>query len=55
MKGSLYRNGPGLYEVGEDKYQHMFDPLAMLQRFHIGKHSLLAKYVFVCYTDLKQF
>lgn len=33
--GGLYRNGPGMYEVGEYKYQHMFDPLAMFQRFHI--------------------
>ncbi|XP_052760427.1 retinal Mueller cells isomerohydrolase-like isoform X2 [Mya arenaria] len=24
-----------MYEVGEHKYNHLFDPLAMLQRFHI--------------------
>ncbi|XP_060600972.1 carotenoid-cleaving dioxygenase, mitochondrial-like [Ruditapes philippinarum] len=33
--GSLYRNGPGMYEVGEDKYKHWLDPLAMLQCFRI--------------------
>ena len=35
--GSLYRNGPGMYEVGEDKYKHWLDPLAMLQCFRIRK------------------
>ncbi|WAR14322.1 NINAB-like protein [Mya arenaria] len=35
VRGSLFRNGPGMYEVGEHKYNHLFDPLAMLQRFHI--------------------
>jgi len=39
VRGSLYRNGPGMYEVGEYKYQHMFDPLAMFQRFNIGKYN----------------
>ncbi|XP_060569819.1 carotenoid-cleaving dioxygenase, mitochondrial-like [Ruditapes philippinarum] len=35
VNGSLYRNGPGMYEVGEYKYNHWFDPLAMFTRFHI--------------------
>ncbi|XP_060586231.1 carotenoid-cleaving dioxygenase, mitochondrial-like [Ruditapes philippinarum] len=35
VNGSLYRNGPGMYEVGEYKYNHWFDPLAMITRFHI--------------------
>lgn len=33
--GSLYRNGPGLYEIGEHEFSHLFDPMAMFQRFHI--------------------
>ncbi|KAL3862653.1 hypothetical protein ACJMK2_008607 [Sinanodonta woodiana] len=35
INGSLYRNGPGIYEVGETKYNFFFDPLAIFQRFHI--------------------
>ena len=38
VSGSLYRNGPGMYEVGEHQYKHLFDPLAMIQRFHIGEY-----------------
>ena len=37
MRGSLYRNGPGIFEIGDDKYNSWFDGLAMFQRFHIGK------------------
>ncbi len=37
--GSLYRNGPGLYEIGEHEFSHLFDPMAMFQRFHIGKYT----------------
>ena len=37
VRGSLYRNGPGMFEIGDDKYNSWFDGLAMFQRFHIGK------------------
>ncbi|CAG2179255.1 unnamed protein product, partial [Oppiella nova] len=30
LKGTLLRNGPGLQEVGTDKYNHMFDGLALM-------------------------
>ncbi|CAH1775295.1 unnamed protein product [Owenia fusiformis] len=33
IKGGLLRNGPGKFEVGEDKYNHWFDGLALLHRF----------------------
>ncbi|CAG2167808.1 unnamed protein product [Oppiella nova] len=36
LKGTLLRNGPGLQEVGTDKYNHMFDGLALMHRFHIN-------------------
>lgn len=36
IKGSLYRNGPGKFEFGDDKYNHWFDGMAMFQRFHIS-------------------
>jgi carotenoid cleavage dioxygenase-like enzyme len=37
LNGSLYRNGPGMFEVGEHKFKHWFDGMSMLQRFQICK------------------
>ena len=34
--GTLYRNGPAIYEWGEEKYNHFFDPTAILQGFRSG-------------------
>ena len=36
MSGSFYRNGPGIYEWGEEEYQHFFDPNGIVTRFHIN-------------------
>ncbi|XP_054266986.1 carotenoid isomerooxygenase-like [Macrosteles quadrilineatus] len=36
LNGTLLRNGPGLSQIGEDKYQHWFDGPAMVQRFGIA-------------------
>ena len=33
LEGSLIRNGPGTFQVGERRYRHWFDGLAMLHRF----------------------
>ncbi len=35
LAGSLIRNGPGTFHVGERRYRHWFDGLAMLHRFTI--------------------
>lgn len=35
VKGNLLRNGPGIFEVGCDKYNHWFDGLAIMQSFSI--------------------
>jgi len=35
LVGTLVRNGPGTFEVGEQRYSHWFDGLAMLHRFAI--------------------
>ncbi|XP_070533122.1 beta,beta-carotene 15,15'-dioxygenase-like [Ptychodera flava] len=35
IDGSLYRNGPGLFEVGNEKYNHVVDGLSLLHRFNI--------------------
>ena len=33
LHGTLIRNGPGAFRVGETRYRHWFDGLAMLHRF----------------------
>ena len=38
--GTLYRNGPAIYEWGEEKYNHIFDPTAILQGFRFDKGRL---------------
>ena len=35
LRGSLYRNGPALYKVGEHSVNHWFDGFGMLHRFLI--------------------
>merc|ERR1712130_114710 len=35
ITGTFYRNGPGIYEWGETKYDHFFDPTAVLQGVHV--------------------
>jgi beta,beta-carotene 9',10'-dioxygenase len=37
LTGSLLRNGPGTFQVGERRYRHWFDGLAMLHRFSINE------------------
>ncbi|KAK4884106.1 hypothetical protein RN001_000377 [Aquatica leii] len=35
LSGVLYRNGPGLLEIGDYKFGHLFDGMALLHRFSI--------------------
>ncbi|CAG7785862.1 unnamed protein product, partial [Allacma fusca] len=35
LEGTLIRNGPGILKIGEHTYNHFFDGLAVLHRFHI--------------------
>src|SRR5919108_5090231 len=35
LSGSLLRSGPAKFEVGERRYRHWFDGLAMLHRFSL--------------------
>ena len=35
LKGTLLRNGPGLFEFGEEKAAHAFDGMAMIRRYHV--------------------
>lgn len=35
MEGVLIRNGPGMHTIGETKYNHWFDGMALLHSFTI--------------------
>ena len=37
IEGSLYRNGPAKFEIGDTKFNHWFDGMAMIHRFKISK------------------
>ncbi|CAL2031108.1 unnamed protein product [Caenorhabditis brenneri] len=47
LKGTMLRNGPGMFEIGKDKYKHWFDGLGYMQRYHFedGKMFYSARYL----------
>jgi beta,beta-carotene 9',10'-dioxygenase len=47
LSGTLIRNGPGTFEVGQQRYRHWFDGLAMLHKFtiHNRRVSYANKYL----------
>uniref|UniRef100_A0A0N4Z7P6 Sm domain-containing protein n=1 Tax=Parastrongyloides trichosuri TaxID=131310 RepID=A0A0N4Z7P6_PARTI len=47
LKGTLVRNGPGLFSLGDTSYNHWFDGLAYIQKYAIenGKMKFQAKYL----------
>ena len=47
LSGTLVRNGPGTFQVGEQAYRHWFDGLAMLHKFSFagGQVSYANKYL----------
>lgn len=47
LTGTLIRNGPGTFQVGQQHYRHWFDGLAMLHKFTIssGQVSYANKYL----------
>ena len=40
LKGTLLRNGPGLFEFELQKAGHIFDGMAMLRRYHVDSIHL---------------
>ncbi|CAG5104199.1 Oidioi.mRNA.OKI2018_I69.chr1.g1139.t1.cds [Oikopleura dioica] len=40
LEGSIYRNGPGRYEYGNDTFKHLFDPSAMIQKLKFENGSV---------------
>ncbi|XVH31614.1 carotenoid oxygenase family protein [Haloferacaceae archaeon DSL9] len=47
LSGTLLRNGPALFEVGESSLNHWFDGLAMLRRYSIGDGAVTASTAFL--------
>lgn len=47
LQGTLLRNGPGRFDVGDQRYNHWFDGLAMLHRFTVadGRVSYANRYL----------
>lgn len=47
LGGTLLRNGPGTFRVGEQRFRHWFDGLAMLHRFTIeaGRVSYASRFL----------
>jgi carotenoid cleavage dioxygenase-like enzyme len=47
LQGTLLRNGPGTFRVGDQQYRHWFDGLAMLHKFSFagGRVSYVNKYL----------
>ena len=47
LTGTLLRNGPGTFRVGDERYRHWFDGLAMLHRFTIeaGRVSYASRFL----------
>lgn len=42
LRGTVVRNGPGIYSIGGVRYKHWFDGLALLQRFHFEDGKVIA-------------
>ena len=40
LSGSLFRNGPAVFEQGPDRMRHFFDGYAMLHRFSFGEGTV---------------
>lgn len=41
LQGILLRNGPGMHTVGDSKYNHWFDGMALLHSFTFKNGKLL--------------
>ncbi|CAK6972489.1 beta-carotene oxygenase 2b [Scomber scombrus] len=43
INGSLLRNGPGKFEIGNNKFNHWFDGMALLHQFRISEGQVTYK------------
>ena len=51
LSGTLFRNGPGRFEVGDRDLNHWFDGLAMLRRFRIDEGAVTVSNRFLRSTE----
>ncbi|XP_060080497.1 carotenoid-cleaving dioxygenase, mitochondrial-like [Ylistrum balloti] len=35
VNGALYRNGPAIFQIGPDKFKHLFDGMGAIQKFEV--------------------
>lgn len=55
LRGTLFRNGPGRFERGEQKYEHMLDGDGYVQSFSFGDDGSVffrSKYVHTKYAAI---
>ncbi|WKY01636.1 hypothetical protein Q1695_015560 [Nippostrongylus brasiliensis] len=47
LHGTMVRNGPGMFKIGDTDYKHWFDGMAYIQRYHFedGKMFYSARYL----------
>ncbi|ETN82341.1 hypothetical protein NECAME_17746, partial [Necator americanus] len=47
LHGTMLRNGPGMFKIGDTEYKHWFDGLAYIQRYHFadGKMYYSARFL----------
>ncbi|KHJ99100.1 hypothetical protein OESDEN_00924 [Oesophagostomum dentatum] len=47
LKGTMLRNGPGMFKIGDTEFRHWFDGMAYIQRYHFvnGKMFYSARYL----------
>ncbi|KHJ81139.1 hypothetical protein OESDEN_19175 [Oesophagostomum dentatum] len=41
LQGTVVRNGPGMFKIGNTEYKHWFDGLAYIQRYHFSDGNML--------------
>ena len=46
LKGSMFRNGPGQYEYGQDHFKHIFDPSAIIQKIEFDNGDVHYQVIF---------
>lgn len=53
LSGILVRNGPALYEIGNESFQHWFDGQAMLHSYKFKKGSVIYSNKFLITSNIQ--
>jgi beta,beta-carotene 9',10'-dioxygenase len=54
LNGSLFRNGPAKFEIGQASYNHWFDGLAMVHRYTFHEGQIAYRNRFLCTSPYTQ-